>query len=284
MGLIKIMKFAIKKSLNKTKSVKSINSPVSYFPTNYGFNIPNVNPNNIKIAILDTGFPSHIDMSNIGLKSDLNCIDLLAYSSDAIDKNGHATLVSGVLASSNPGSLIGMAPSATYYFCKIIDDDGMGDTSNITAGIIWALSHNVDIILLCAGSPIHDRYLEKMVKKAFEMGCIFIASSGREVTGGSRTLYPAAFDGVVCCSSSRKNSCLFDKARCRLDVSVDASSLWSTYSSDSYIKASGSSMAASVVCGCAINLIGDCMIKKIKLNGVKGFMTQMLERFKVKNV
>ena len=275
------MHLIIKKPLDRKKCVKQIKTPVMYLPTDFGFDIPNINPNNVKIAILDTGVPTHTDIASAGKKSESACVDLLASKTSVWDEHGHSTLVTGILAGSNPGSVMGMAPSAKYYFCKVMDDFGDGDTNNITAGIIWALSHNVDIILICAGSPIHDRYLEKIVKKAVEMGCIIIVSSGKEVTRGNRTLYPACFNGVVCCSSSKEEKCIYDKNNTRLNVDVDASLKWSTFPTDLYMKSSGSSIAASIVCGCVINFIGDCRMRNIAIKGVADFMEKMEKTFRI---
>ncbi len=274
------MQLILKKPIDRKKSVKNIKEPVKYLPVNFGFHIPNVNPSNVKIAILDTGVPAHSDMSNIGGHSELSFVDLLSSKSTVWDEHGHATIVTGILAGSNPGTIMGMAPSARYYFCKVMDDFGDGDTNNLTAGIIWSIANNVDIILICAGSPIHDRYLEKVIKKAVDVGCIVIASSGKEVTRGNKILYPAAFDGVICCSSSKDGSCEFVPGKNKLYVDTNASNSWSTFPSDSYMKASGSSMAASIVCGCSINLLGDCRMRNIPINSVADFMQKMEAAFK----
>ena len=95
------MQLILKKLLDKKKAVKQIKSAVHYLPTNFDFNIPNVNPTNIKIAILDTGVPGHTDMANIGSKTEVTCVDLLASKTSVWDEHGHATLVTGILASSN---------------------------------------------------------------------------------------------------------------------------------------------------------------------------------------
>ena len=274
------MQLILKKPIDRKKSVKSIKEPVRYLPTNFGFNIPNINPANVKIAILDTGVPAHSDMSNIGCHSDLSFVDLLASKSTVWDEHGHATIVTGILAGSNPSTIMGMAPSARYYFCKVMDDFGDGDTNNLTAGIIWSITNNIDIILICAGSPIYDRYLEKVIKKATDLGCIVIASSGKEVTRGNRILYPAAFDGVICCSSSKQSDSQFIVEKNKLFIDVNASNVWSTFPSDSYMKTSGSSIAASVVCGCSVNLLGDCRMRNIPINSVADFMQKMHSSFK----
>lgn len=277
------MQLIIKKPIDNKKSVRQIKNPIRYLPVNYSFDIPNVNPSNVKIAILDTGVPNHSDIANVSNKSENSCVDLLSSKTNIWDEHGHATLVTGILASSNPNSIIGMAPSAKYYFCKVMDDFGDGDTNNLTAGIIWALSHNVDIILICAGSPINDRYLEKMINKAFGLGCVIIVSSGKEVTKNNRILFPAAFDKVICCSSSKETKCFYDSSKNKLHVDIDSSSIWSTFPSDSYMKCSGSSMAAALVCGCAINLIGDLKMRNIAINNVGEFMEKMHKLFINKN-
>lgn len=277
------MQLVAKKKIDARKKIKQVKSPVKHLPFNYGFSIPNLNPSDIKVAVLDTGVPFHSDLSRPAGRHEDFCIDLLPKKASIIDSHGHSTIVSGVLSASNPNTIIGMAPSATYYFCKVIDDNGDGETSSLTAGIIWALSQEVDIILICAGSAIYDRYLEKIIKKAYDSGIIIIAASGKEVVKENRPLYPASFNGVLCCSSSKNAKCLFNKDRNRLEIDIDASSVVSTFLNDSYIKASGSSMAASLVCGCAINFIADCRMRNIKINNVAEFMEKISNTFVTKN-
>lgn len=271
-----------KKSLDSSKSVKSIKGPVSYIPGKFGFDIVNSNPLSIKIAILDTGLPNHADISCTKGSSGSSVVDLLPGKISVNDMHGHATLVSGILCSSNPNSIMGMCPSAKYYFCKVMDDIGSGETSNLTAGILWALSNNCDIILMSNGSAIDDRYLKKAIEKCMEFNKIVIAASGREITRTSRSLFPAAYDGVICCSSSRSSKCNFDSEKTKLYVDLNIGSLWSTFLNDSYIKCGGSSVVASIVCGAVANFMQNLNDSKKEWHSIEEFMKLFYEKFRNK--
>lgn len=272
------METKLHKSIDKSKSVKSIKDPVRYIPDMFGFDFPNHNPSDISVAILDTGLPSHSDFNHIPKCTKSSCIDLLASKCDVSDSNGHATAISGVLCGANPGGIMGMCPSANYLFCKVMDDEGNGNTNNITAGLLWAIGQNFDVALLSNGSAINDRYLNKIIKKCYDMKKIMVIASGREITRTSKHLYPAAYDGVISCSSSRSNRVRFFPDNNRLEIDLNMTSLWSTFLNDSYIKVGGSSMAAAITCGAVVNFVYQLKNNDVQWNSVGDFMKLFYEK------
>jgi hypothetical protein len=59
--------------------------------------------------------------------------------------------------------------------------------------------------------------------------------------------------------------------------------VWSVFPPDIFMKSSGSSMAASIMCGCAINFIGDCRMRNISINGVGEFMENFVKTFRAED-
>lgn len=274
------METKLHKSIDRSKAVKSIKDPVRYMPDAFGFDIPNHNPTDISIVVLDTGLPSHSDLNHISKCSKSSCIDLLVNKCDISDANGHATAISGVLCGSNPGGVIGMCPSAKYMFCKVMDDEGNGNTNNLTAGLLWSLGQDFDIALLSNGSAIDDRYLNKIIKKCYDMKKILVVASGREVTKTSKSLYPAAYEGVISCSSSRSNRARFFNEKNRLEIDINMTSMWSTFLDDSYIKVGGSSIAAAITCGAVANFLYQLKINNKQWESVSDFMKLFYEKIR----
>lgn len=94
---------------------------------------------NIGIAIVDTG----IDLTNSDLNVSPNCFT--AYSS-CEDDHGHGTHVSGTAAAkNNDHGVVGMAPNATVYAVKVLDNRGSGSDSTIMAGLDW-IANNAEIV------------------------------------------------------------------------------------------------------------------------------------------
>jgi subtilisin family serine protease len=274
------MEAKLHRKLNKSKSVKNLKEPVRYIPDMFGFDIPNYNPSDITIAILDTGIPSHFDINYKEEDNKNSCIDLLLNKCEIKDINGHATIISGILCGSNPSGVMGMCPSAKYMFCKIMNDDGLGDTSNITAGLLWAMCQKFDILLLSSGSPIDDRYMKKVIDKCYAMNKIIIVASGKEITKNSKSLFPAGYDGVISCSSARKNSAKYLPQNKRMEIDLSFNSIWSTFIDDTYIKSGGSSVAAAIVCGAAANFLHYLKSKDHNWETASDFMKLFSEKIR----
>lgn len=103
-----------------------------------------------KVAVVDTGIDiAHIDFSGrvAGLK------DFTGEGPQ--DLSGHGTHVAGIVAGSGAasrGQYRGIAHQATLYIAKVLDKNGFGLTSQVIAGLEWALDQEVDVINLSLGS------------------------------------------------------------------------------------------------------------------------------------
>lgn len=141
----------------------------------------NYTGNGTRIAILDTGIATHDNLTIAKGKS-------FVEGEDAADNNGHGTHVAGITQ--------GIAPDALLYNAKVLDAHGGGTTSQIIAGINWALNPDgddttddgADIISMSFGGTFTelDGPLASAVKDAIEDGAIFIVASGncRQGCGG----------------------------------------------------------------------------------------------------
>ena len=109
---------------------------------------------------------------------------------------------------------------------------------------------------------------------------IMVIASGREITRTSKHLYPAAYDGVISCSSSRSNRVRFFPDNNRLEIDLNMTSLWSTFLNDSYIKVGGSSMAAAITCGAVVNFVYQLKNNDVQWNSVGDFMKLFYEKIR----
>ena len=94
----------------------------------------NVTGSGVGVAILDTGLDmGHADLAaNIALGIS-NCFD--AFDGDCGDGNGHGTHVGGTVAAVDDDfDVVGVAPEATLYSVKVLDDTGNGSDSTLIAG------------------------------------------------------------------------------------------------------------------------------------------------------
>ena len=104
----------------------------------------------VKVAIVDTGIdPNHPDFANrIAEMKDFT-------GQGPADNHGHGTHVAGIIGGTGAGSgakYRGVAPDCLYYTAKVLRGDGSGSTSDVMAGVEWAVQQGAQVINLSLGS------------------------------------------------------------------------------------------------------------------------------------
>ena len=94
---------------------------------------------NINVAVIDTGInASHPDLNVVGGR---DCAPGLGFE----DGNGHGSHVAGTIAAKDDANgVVGVAPGARLYAVKVLNDAGIGLTSDIVCGINWVTSTRTD--------------------------------------------------------------------------------------------------------------------------------------------
>jgi subtilisin family serine protease len=227
----------------------------------------------IIIGILDTGIDYlHPDLGGgigPGFKV-LGGYDFINNDNDPMDDHGHGTHTAGIAAAK--GKLKGVAPDASLYAFKVLDQYGSGSYSVIIAGIERALDPDqnpntndaVDIISMSLGgngSP--DDIVAQAIDNATRAGviCVIAAgNSGSYLTIGSpgcaRTaLTVGATDDndIIAYFSSRGPSNKIYEIK--PDIVAPGVSINSTKMGGGYIAYSGTSMSTPHVAGCAALLL-----------------------------
>lgn len=167
-----------------------------------------------------------------------------------IDENSHGTHVAGIVAAVQGNSLgvAGLAPRARIMPVRVLDAEGAGWSSDIAAGITYAVDHGADVVNLSLGGPYADPVTERAVGYALSRGVAVVAAVGNERASGSPRAYPAAYPGVIAVAAVDQSgaSSTFSSVGDYVDVAAPGRSILSTVVG-SYGFSSGTSMAAPFV-------------------------------------
>jgi len=146
------------------------------------------------VAVLDTGVS---DGPLDGLGQLLEGWDFVNQDSDASDDHGHGTHVAGTIAQATDNGLgvIGLAPGASILPVKVMSAAGVGYTSDIVAGIEFAIDQGAQVINMSIGSTSSSHAEEAAVQAAWDAGVFVAAATGNE--GASAINYPAGYGGAV---------------------------------------------------------------------------------------
>jgi subtilisin len=154
----------------------------------------------VGVAIVDTG----LDLVNSDLTISPSCFT--AYSS-CQDGDGHGTHVGGIVAAkNNTQGVVGVAPGATLYAVKVLNDSGSGTDSAIMAGLDWVASHantvnppiKVASMSLGRTGTLNDNpLLHQSVQNLTNAGITVVVAAGNdqslEVADNVPATYPEVF-------------------------------------------------------------------------------------------
>lgn len=226
--------------------------------------------NTITVAVLDTGFVlDHEDLTG-RFVSGRDIID--SDNDPSLPPGGgtaitHATLVSGVIAgtANNSIGIVGLDWNVKIMPVRVMDNDGVGDTSTIAAGINYAFANGADIINMSLGGESGDSVLETAVNNAFSAGVTLVAASGND--GHLGVSYPAKYGNVIAVGSTDSSDvwASFSNYGPELDVVAPGVSIMTTattwngsaYTTSQYGGASGTSLSTPYVSALASLLLAN---------------------------
>lgn len=175
----------------------------NYFQPQWNHNVMNIGEawedgytgTGIRIAILDTGFFNHPDLTMAGGNS------VFADDPWSNDHSGHGTHIAGIIGADSGTTYQGIAPDAELFGIKIyheddIDEDGYvsTNTQSVATGIQLAMDLDVQIIVISSGLTFHDEELYSQIQNAHNEGVMIIAASGN---GNNSVNYPAVYEEVI---------------------------------------------------------------------------------------
>ncbi|SMO84143.1 S8 family peptidase [Melghirimyces algeriensis] len=202
-----------------------------------------------RIAIVDTGVQyNHPDLSGKVIRG-YDFVDNDWYPNDG---NGHGTHVAGTAAAvtNNSRGVAGMAPNATIYAVRVLNNRGYGTLSDVANGIIHAANNGSDVINLSLGFTYYSSTLENAVNYAWNKGAVVVAAAGND--GNTAKNYPAAYRNAIAVANTdaydRKNP--LSTYGTWVDVAAPGTNILSTHP-NGYQYMSGTSMASPHVAGLA---------------------------------
>ena len=203
------------------------------------------------IAILDTGIDaSHPDLSGLVLSG----YSTFEGSDAQTDPNGHGTKMAGIAAAltNNGIGVAGVAYAGVSLLpIQVLSPDGTGQDSDIIRGIVWAVDHGANVILMAFSNPDYSPTLQEAIDYAWDHGVILVAAAGND--GLSTVTYPAGDRGVIGVSATDSNDALVSSSNYGQIVFLAAPgvNLLTTCLDGAYTAVSGTSAAAAVVAGAA---------------------------------
>jgi len=149
----------------------------------------------VKVAVLDTG----IDSGHPDLPLPTAAISFVNGQS-FVDGNSHGSHVAGtILALENDAGVVGVGPSLSLVVAKVINNAGVGDWSDIIAGVEWSVARGARVINMSFSASDYSQAMQDAVNAAFAAGCLPVAAAGNQDTDAPR--YPAHMTNVMSVSA-----------------------------------------------------------------------------------
>jgi hypothetical protein len=142
------------------------------------------NPYAIGVAVLDTGVARVPDLQVSSSFFD-------GYGGTCNDVDGHGTHVSGIIAAiDNSIGVLGVAPGATIFCGKVLNDSGRGSDSVIIAGLDWVFSSvqspPIRVVNMSLGRPKVEGDmggpLHQAIARLVNKGIVVIVAAGNDAS------------------------------------------------------------------------------------------------------
>ena len=114
----------------------------------------------------------------------------------------------------------------------VLGADGTGSDSDIISGVVWAVDHGADVILMSFSNPGYSASLQAAIDYAWAHNVVVVAATGND--GSSTTTYPAGDRGVIGVSNTDQ---------------TDALNASSNYGQDTFLAAPGTDILTTALGG-----------------------------------
>lgn len=164
----------------------------------------------------------------------------------------HGTHVAGIAGArtDNDQGVSGISDS-TLLSARVLNSSGWGSVSDIADAVEWAVDQGADVINLSLGGGGRSQTMQNAVTYASSNGVLVVVAAGNN--GNNETTYPAAYDECIAVSALDPDDSFasYSNYGDAIELSAPGTNVVSTWPSDGYKSASGTSMAAPVVSGVA---------------------------------
>ncbi|UCH26433.1 MAG: S8 family serine peptidase, partial [Trueperaceae bacterium] len=230
----------------------------------------------VDIAIIDTGIiTTHEDLNVVSKQNFSTSIWCEFFVCDGEDDHGHGTHVAGSAAAlHNDVGIVGVAPGARLHAVKVLDAQGGGAESDVTAGIDWVAANAdmIEVANMSLGCSCNTPTMDAAITSAVAAGVVFVVAAGNEASdagSNSPAKHPdvitvsalADFDGEpgglgsptcrIDVDDTNADFSNFDPTGAIIDIAAPGVCIDSTYFDGGYIAFDGTSMASPHVAGAA---------------------------------
>jgi subtilisin len=160
----------------------------------------------VGVAILDTG----VDLTHPDLAGTVDAFS--AFGSSCQDNEGHGTHVAGIVGARNNGiGVVGVAPAATLYCLKVLDQTGSGSDATVMAGLDWVLNAHavvnppIRVINMSLGRPgtVDDNpAMRDLIAALDAAGVSVVVAAGNDAESEVTEQIPAAYPQVISVAST----------------------------------------------------------------------------------
>jgi subtilisin family serine protease len=223
---------------------------------------------NVLVAVIDTGIDlSHPDLVNAiwqnpydakdgvdndgnGLVDDVNGWNFFRNNDVLTDSTGHGTHLAGLIAAQRNNG-IGVAGVASGVKVLPIVVSEYAPASAVVSAIYYAVDRGAHIINMSFGGPESFSGARAAIDYATERGVLLVASANNWAS--DEYSYPAVYQDVLAVAATDEND---QRARLSsygswVDIAAPGQDVLSTFPVGDYLKVSGTSQAAPIVCGVA---------------------------------
>ena len=242
----------------------------------------------VDIAIIDTGVwwdtaagVSHEDLRLVWVT---DCTGAIFYplfggcTGGGVDGHGHGTHVAGIAAAcDNDIGTRGVAPCATLWSYKALDDNGSGFLGSILAAVdsVAANADQIDVANMSLGFSGTSQALTDAIDAAVAAGVVFVVAAGNENQDASNAS-PANVDSAItvsaisdydgmpgglanptCYTDTDDELANYSNYGSKVDIAAPGTCILSTHLNDGYATFTGTSMASPTVAGAVARYIAD---------------------------
>jgi subtilisin family serine protease len=212
---------------------------------------------NVVVAVLDTGIEgSHPDLAGNTIAG----TSILDGSNGLSDPSGHGTMVAGTVAARTntnpPAGIAGVAYAGVRLMpVTVLNADGVGQDSDIIAGVVWAVDHGADVILMAFSNPGFSESLQEAIDYAWSSNIVLVAATGND--GVDAPTFPAGDRGVIGVSATDSNDQLapFSNHGASVVLAAPGTDILTTDVGGAYIPINGTSSSAAIVAGAAAQMM-----------------------------
>lgn len=223
------------------------------------------------VAILDTGIDAtHPDLAG-NVIPDTSTLD---GSNGLTDPSGHGTWMAGIIAArTNTEGIAGVGYAGVRVMpVTVLDANGLGQDSDVIAGVIWAADHGADVILMAFSNPGFSPNLQDAIDYAWSRGAVLVAAVGNDAE--NTPTFPAGDRGVIGVSATDATDqfAAFSNDGQAVFMAAPGTGIETTNIGGTYGALSGTSASAAIVAG------GAALVKAVDPTLTNGVIVGRLAR------